>query len=131
MKQSKLPFKEVFYDEKHICWGVGNDAVSLNLLARIKLRELNRKEERALKKNYDQAKKIYGDFINKGQRFKAIGEKANKGIVCKITFINSETQLVSWKQINAIAPYKPAAGKFLINSFIRMYQLKEIDFISS
>lgn len=132
---AKLDFKDVVYDSSTICWGKGNKVVGLNLIARIQLREPTKADDRKAKRDYLDAKKIYDTYINKGQRFKPNGDKANKAVTGKITFINNKNQMVSWKQDNLTAEelaigYIPAAGKLLINSMISMFRSKQIVFLT-
>lgn len=131
---AKPDFKDVHYEPGTVRWGVGNKAVGLNLIARIRLKEPTKADDRREKKDWLDAKSIYDTYINKGQRFKPGGDKANKQVTAKITAINNNTQQVSWKQDNLTPEqisegYKPAAGKFLINTMISLYRAKQIIFI--
>lgn len=128
-----MEFSQVHYDPNTICWGLGNNLVGPRLLARIKLREPTKKEEKAAFKDYKEAERIFTEYCNKGQRFKASGDTVNREITCKITFVNIDKQSISWKQDNihemvnySDIPLKPAAGKFSINGFISMIKSKGI-----
>ena len=130
----KFDFEYVQFDPDTICWGVGNNAVGLSLMARIELREKNKSEQRKEKKEWEQAKLIYDKHINVGQKFKAVGERANKSIVCKVTYIHNEKGSVTYRQCNMTedqknAGYKPASGKFSINALLYMHKSGEIQFI--
>lgn len=130
----KLPFEEILYDAHAVCWGRGNNAVGPQLLGIFQIREPNKKENARIKKDWEDAKQIYDKYINKGQRFKPWGLKANNTVTCKITAVNCAKQSVSWKQDNltpdeAAKGYKPAAGKFSINAIIQLYRNNEIKFI--
>jgi len=130
----KKKFEQVSYNPNAPKWGLGNKVVGLQLLATIKLREKNKKELAAEKQDWQEAKSIYEKYINVGQRFKPIGERANKDVEAKITFIHNEKELVTWKQCNLTPSQikmgcKPAAGKFSISSMIQMYKTKQITFI--
>ena len=86
------------------------------------------------KKEYCEAKEIYDKFLNVGQKFKPYGDKANKGVECKITYFHPTKQLITWKQYNLSNDfiekgYKPASGKWLINSMITLVKNKQIEFI--
>ncbi len=131
---AKPKFEDVYYDPDSIRWGMGNYVVGPNLIATIKLRELNKKEEKKLKSELRSAKDVYEKYINKGQCFRPIGEKANEKIEAKITFINPTKQSVTWKQYNMTNEEtsrgcKPAAGKWSINAMLVMQKNKEIEFI--
>lgn len=128
---AKKPFEEIAYDPDFICWGVGNSAVSLNLIAKIQLREPNTEEEKKQKEKWEAGKKIYEELIVKGGRFSPSGDRGHTDVVFKITFINYNTQIISVKQDNLNEPqisdgYKPATAKFSIGSFIRLIELGEI-----
>ncbi len=130
----RLKFQDVYYDPHTIRWGKGNDAIGLEVLATIKIREKTKKELLEEKKKFEAAEKIYEEFIQVGQKFRASGEKAIRGIECKITYIHYAKQAVSWKQYNMTEEQrsrgcKPAAGKFSINSMMALLKCGEIEFI--
>lgn len=130
----KPDFKDVMYDRHTIRWGLGNSAVGLQCIARIRLKEPSKKELLEEKRDYNKVKAIYDTDINKGQRFKPAGKGANANISAKITFINPKTQIVSWKQDNMTPKQikqgmKPAAGKWLINNLIALVKAGNIEFI--
>lgn len=134
----KLKFEELLYDPYIIVWGLGNDLVGPQLLARIQLREPTKKEDRAAKSDYERVRDIFNNNVNLGQRFKASGKDASRGIECKITYINNSKQSVTWKQDNAETHpdfigkgYKPAAGKWSINAFIAMIKSGRIEIINN
>lgn len=128
---TKPDFSLLSYERGHICWGAGNDVFALRLIARIKLTDkTTKKQDREEKKDYEDAKRIYDKFINKGIRF-ASGGKHKTTVQAKITFVNYETESVCWKQDNLTNKeikkgYVAAKGKFSINAFITLYRIKEI-----
>lgn len=129
----KPEFIDINYQDDLICWGVGNNAVSPRMIAKIILREPNSKEEELLKLKYDKSKEIYDTYINLGQRLKPLGSSATSA-EAKITFIHPEKMTVTWLQDNLTNDQKsrglkPARGKWTIMSMIQMYLTKEIDFI--
>lgn len=133
----KPDFKDIYYDPATIRFPIGGNKIgALQLLARIPLREKTKKELKAEKEDYLRAKEIYDAHINKGQKFKAIGEDTK--VIAKITYINAERQTVSWKQCNIEEmrieykrpELKPAAGRWSINGFIAMVKSKKIEFIN-
>jgi hypothetical protein len=126
---SLIPYKEV------ICWGLGNHAVGLNCIASFKIGEQTEAQTEEEKKDYEEAKRIYDEYINKGQKF--FPTNGNKEIISRITFLNFETGSVSWKQCNLveyvekhgesfITPLKPAKGKFSINAMIYLFKSQEL-----
>lgn len=124
-------FKDLSYDQNYVCFPIGGNEIGrLQLLATIQLREKNKKELAQEKKDYKRSEKIYNDFINLGQLFIPIGERATKNLTCKITYIHPSKELVTWKQIDCPKENKPAAGKWRIQSFITLYKGKKIDFIN-
>jgi len=131
----KPDFKDLYFDDSQVVWGVGNNIMGPNLIARIKFRELNDEEENEEKLKYYAAKEIYETYFNKGQKFKPSGKTANKNIECKITFIHSEKQLITWKQTNLTKEQienglKPATGKWFINAMLKLVKTKEIEFLN-
>lgn len=129
---AKPDFSYIYYDKGHICWGVGNDAIGPRLIARIAIpgAKISKKQEKAEKKDYEYAKEVYEKYVNKGVRFKSSGDRATR-VEVKITHINFEKQTICWLQDNMTKEeikkkYKPAKGKFVINSFITLLKHGEI-----
>lgn len=130
----KPDFKDIYFDSNQVCWGLGNKVVGPQVLARIQLREPTSEEEKEEMEEYAEAKEIYDKYINKGQRFKPAGPRYNDKVQCVITYIHPEKHLVTWKQDNltdkdASRGMKPAKGKWRINSVIRLFKAKHIEFI--
>ncbi len=130
----KLEFKDVYYDPATICWGEGNDIVGPQLLARIQIREPNKKENAKALKDYNEAKEIYDQHFELGQTFKASKEKTISNVEAKITYIHNEKQTVTWKQYNLSKEQiadgiKPARGRWSINAMIKLCMTGEIEFI--
>lgn len=98
MKAQPLKFEELHYDPHTICWGLGNDIVGPQILARIQLREPTRKEDKKLKADYEKAKELFNKYVQKGMRFKPSGDDANKEVTFKITYIHNEKQSITWLQ---------------------------------
>lgn len=132
---AKPKFENLYFNDSEVVWGRGNDIVGLQIIASLKLRDSTPEELEQEKRNYEEAKEIYERFFNKGQRFKPCGNNANKSVECVITFINENKQTVTWKQDNLPdklreISVKPAAGKFFINSMLRLVKTGEIEFIN-
>lgn len=130
----KPDFDKIYFDADDIVWGQGNHIVGLPILASIKFGEPSKEMQEKEKKEYFEAKEIYDKYINLGQKFKPSGDNANKNVECKITFFHSEKQLITWKQYNLSNDFKekgfkPASGKWLINSMITLVKNKQIEFI--
>lgn len=132
---AKPDFNKIYFDSSVVVWGRGNDIVGLQKIATIQFGQLTPEMEEEEKKEYFKAKEIYEKYFNVGQKFKPIGENANKNVECKITFIHAEKELVTWKQTNLSThfienSYKPACGKFSINAMLQLVKNKEIEFIN-
>jgi len=130
----KPEFHTIAFDPDIVCWGMGNKAVSPNLIATIKLRDPTEAEDAIAKESYEAAKKIYDDHITVGGIFRAIGPNANKQITARITSVNADKSYITWKQNNLSENdksigYKPAAGKWPISVVISFVKNNEIEFI--
>jgi hypothetical protein len=130
----KPEFKYINYDPDTICWGEGNNIVGARVIARFQFGELDDEEDLKLKREYEEAERIYNNFISVGRRFRGIGENTTKWMVLRITFIHAEKQYVKWKQCNTNDDFfdaKPASGKWSINALLNLVMRKEIEFIDN
>jgi hypothetical protein len=125
----KPNFEDILFDSDFIGWGVGNRILAPNLIGRYKFRGLTPEESEEELKKYNAAKDIYDKFINIGQKFKPAGDGANTDVECKITFIHSEKQTVTWRQTNNTSTYKSASGRWPINAMLGLVRLGSIIFI--
>jgi hypothetical protein len=131
---SKLDFKEICYNPSITCFGSGNHITSISPMSTFVFAEMSQEEEDAMKADYELAKEIYDNHINKGATFQPSGKNANTSIIAKITFVNNRKQTVTWKQCNLSDEqisdgYKPAEGKFSISALIQLVKKNEIKFL--